>query len=119
MKLQHGIKKQTICSPSRNFPSTLIDVLEHCDYFPSVKTIITIAFSLPVTTCAIERSFNTLRRVKTWLRATISESRLSGLCMMSLHRKKIQDETNKTKVIENIKKFGSDKRWMQFLLAEW
>ena len=29
-----------------------------------------------------QRSFSTLRRVKTWLRSTISDERVSGLCML-------------------------------------
>ncbi|XP_075210513.1 uncharacterized protein LOC142317848 [Lycorma delicatula] len=33
--------------------------------------------------CTIERSFSTLRRVKTWLRSTMRKIRLAGLCMMN------------------------------------
>ena len=40
----------------------------------------------PVTSCSAERSVSTLRRVKTYLRATTGENRLSSLCIMSIFR---------------------------------
>ncbi|KAF0747861.1 zinc finger MYM-type protein 1-like [Aphis craccivora] len=58
---------------------SFVDLLSHCEFYPAVLNILTIFLSLPPTTCTIERSFSTLRRVKTWLRSTISEERLSGL----------------------------------------
>ncbi|KYQ53435.1 hypothetical protein ALC60_00008, partial [Trachymyrmex zeteki] len=68
--------------------------------------------SLPVTTAIIERFFSTLRRVKTWLRSTMSESRLSGLCMLNIHRQKIaNDENFITQVID---KFGQNERKLVF-----
>lgn len=39
----------------------------------------------PVGSCEAERSFSVLRRVKTHLRATVSEERLAGLTMMAVH----------------------------------
>ena len=63
----------------------LLDV-KHCDFFPAVKEAILIVLTLPATTCSIERSFSTLRRVKTWLRSTMTDERLSALCMISVHR---------------------------------
>ncbi|XP_067130092.1 zinc finger MYM-type protein 1-like [Centruroides vittatus] len=45
-----------------------------------------------------KRSFSSLRRMKTWLRSTMVESRLNGLAMMSVHRKIIN---------ENIKDFNN------------
>lgn len=35
-----------------------------------------ILMSLPATSCTAERSFSTLRRVKTWLRPTVGEDGL-------------------------------------------
>lgn len=47
-------------------------------FFPSIKRALHIAIAQPCTTCTIERSFSTLRRVKTWLRSTMTENRLNG-----------------------------------------
>ncbi|KAJ8950880.1 hypothetical protein NQ318_011178 [Aromia moschata] len=64
------------------------DVLKEADtFFPATRKAIVISLSQPCTTSNIERSFSTLRRVKTWLRSTMTENRLNGLCMLSVHRK--------------------------------
>lgn len=59
--------------------------LELCDlvketkpFFPHIKRALNIALAQPCTTCTIERSFSTLRRVKTWIRSTMTEDRLNG-----------------------------------------
>ena len=96
---------------------TLTEVLSHTEFYPSVRMALQIALALPVTTCTIERSFSTLRRVKTWIRSTTSDDRLSGLCMMSVHRKK--NSENKDKFIETvINQFGQEPRRLQLLFQE-
>lgn len=47
-------------------------------FFPLLKKALLIALALPCTTCTIERSFSTLRRVKTWLRTKMIADRLTG-----------------------------------------
>jgi hypothetical protein len=67
-----------------------IDLIGECKhFFPGVKKIIEIFLTLPCTTCTIERSFSTLRRLKTWLRATMGNNRLSGLAMLSIHKERV------------------------------
>jgi len=68
--------------------------------------------TIPPTTCTIERSFSTLRRVKTWLRSTMTEQRLSGLCILSIHRQKIDDLNLIQGVVDE---FSKNKRNLQFL----
>jgi hypothetical protein len=84
----------------------------HCTLFPSIKKAIMIAVSLPATTCTVERSFSTMRRVKTWLRSSMSDQRLSSLCMMSVHRARIEEDNEFYEKIIN--DFSVDKRRMQF-----
>jgi len=89
-------------------------MLKHADLFPAVRHAICIALTLPVTTCTAERSFSTLRRVKTWLPSTMSDERLSGLCMMSVHREKISKD--KQSFVERVvDRFGSEPRRLQLL----
>ncbi|KAI0214998.1 hypothetical protein LSAT2_033009, partial [Lamellibrachia satsuma] len=54
--------------------------------FPVVRKAALIALTLPASTIQIEWSFSTLRRIKTWLRSTMFTERLSGLCILSVHR---------------------------------
>ncbi|XP_044754788.1 zinc finger MYM-type protein 1-like isoform X1 [Coccinella septempunctata] len=55
-------------------------------FYPAVRKALIILSTIPCTTATVERSFSTLRRVKTWLRSTMGEERLTGLCLMSVHR---------------------------------
>jgi hypothetical protein len=94
-----NISTNTINAGSLDF----VELLKHADtFYPSVHDALCICLSLPVTTCTIERSFSTLRRVKTWLRSTMSDERLSALCMMSVHKERIQKL--KTDFVEEVVK---------------
>jgi hypothetical protein len=66
----------------------VLETLEETTYYPAVKQALYMYITLPATTCTVERSFSTLRRVKTWLRSTMTDDRVSALCMMSVHREK-------------------------------
>jgi hypothetical protein len=46
---------------------------------------------MPVSTVTVERSFSSLRNLKTYLRSTISEQRLSGLALMHIYLSHIID----------------------------
>jgi hypothetical protein len=55
------------------------DIVEETDiFFPKIKQALYIMLPQPCTTSTIERSFSTLRRVKTWLRSTMTGNRLNG-----------------------------------------
>ena len=80
---------------NNDIPRQIVDLLVHTEFYPSINYALLIALTLPVTSCTVERSFSNLRRVKTWIRSTMSNERLSGLCMMSVHRERINREKNK------------------------
>lgn len=69
-------------------PQNAIDAYLICDgtVFPVIKHLLKILTTLPVTTCTSERSFSTLRRLKTFLRNTMLEDRLNGLALLHVHR---------------------------------
>nr|CAI5825772.1 unnamed protein product [Callosobruchus analis] len=48
-------------------------------FYPAVRKALIILSTIPCTTATVERSFSTLRRVKTWLRSTMGEERLTEL----------------------------------------
>lgn len=93
--------------------SNVEDMLKAGKLIPAIQRELLRSLSLPVTTATVERSFSTLRKVKTWLRSTMSESRLSGLCMLNTHKQMIADDEEGflNKVID---KFGQDERRMVF-----
>ena len=53
--------------------------------FPNIRKMLVRVMVLPVTSCEAERSFSTLRRVKTYLRSTMAQERLSGLALLNIH----------------------------------
>ncbi|XP_026819497.1 52 kDa repressor of the inhibitor of the protein kinase-like [Rhopalosiphum maidis] len=59
---------------------TFLDKLD-CDYFPVFSLFIKILITLPISIATAERSFSSLRLLKTWLRSRMSEERLTGLAL--------------------------------------
>ena len=69
-------------------PERLIAVLNatNVDLYPSIHRILTILLTMPVTSATSERSFSAMRRIKTYLRSTMGDERLSSLSLMHVHR---------------------------------
>ncbi|XP_013381238.1 52 kDa repressor of the inhibitor of the protein kinase [Lingula anatina] len=54
--------------------------------FPNIHRILKILLTMPVSTATAERSFSAMRRLKTYLRSTMSDKRLSSLGLLHVHR---------------------------------
>ncbi|CAM1321433.1 Uncharacterised protein r2_g2982 [Pycnogonum litorale] len=52
--------------------------------FPNVEIAIRLFLTLMITNCSGERSFSVLKRVKNYLRSTMSDTRLSALSLLSI-----------------------------------
>lgn len=94
-------------------PESLPEIIEKCDsdLYPNICILLQILATLPVSVATAERSFSTLRRLKTWLRANMGEERLTGLALLNIHR----DVVINTDDI--ITKFGKTKqRRINFIL---
>ena len=48
-----------------------------CDLLPAVSQLVRLMLTVPATSCSSERSFSLLRRLKSYLRSTISQARLN------------------------------------------
>lgn len=59
--------------------------------FPSVKILLKLMLVCPATSCTCERSFSALRRLKTWLRNTMTQLRLNSCAVCSVHRSYVDD----------------------------
>lgn len=77
-------------------PRTLQEALTqaHSDFYPNIRRIFIILMTLPVTSVCCERSFSSLRRLKTWERATMGGDRLCGLALLHVHRDKSINREN-------------------------
>jgi hypothetical protein len=72
-----------------NIPHTAVTSLPYCEeYFPNIKILLQLFATLPVSTSTAERSHSTLRRLKNYMRSTMTESRLNGLALLNIHKDK-------------------------------
>ena len=79
--------------------------------FPNLSILLSIFLTVPVSSAECERSFSCLKRLKTWLRSTMSQPRFSFLAIIQMNR----DILKKINVSELIDKFASKKtRRMEF-----
>lgn len=59
----------------------------HCkDLLPNVQTLLKLFPTLPVTSETLKRTFCVLRRIKTYIKSTISEGRLNGLAITNINK---------------------------------
>uniref|UniRef100_A0A1X7ST17 HAT C-terminal dimerisation domain-containing protein n=1 Tax=Amphimedon queenslandica TaxID=400682 RepID=A0A1X7ST17_AMPQE len=70
--------------------SSIHDVYAHLHgaqkCFPDILTVLQIAMTIGITTASAERSFSSLRRLKSYLRSTMSQERLNHLSLLHIER---------------------------------
>ncbi|KAK3909764.1 52 kDa repressor of the inhibitor of the protein kinase, partial [Frankliniella fusca] len=87
-------------------PQSSFDVLKCCDndVYPVIHKLLSVLTTLPVSNASAERSFSALRRLKSWLRTTMSQNRLRGLALMHVHR---DEEISTDSIIIRFAKCGN------------
>ena len=77
--------------------------------FPVLGKMLKIFCCLPINSCEAERSFSALRRVKSYLRTTMGQSRLRNLAIMNIERKTVTNvvASEIEKLVDN---FGAGKK---------
>ncbi|XP_022179579.1 52 kDa repressor of the inhibitor of the protein kinase-like [Myzus persicae] len=68
-------------------PKNALEALRLCnnEIFPNIHRLIKILCTIPVSTATPERTFSCLKRLKNYLRSTMTETRLNGLTMLAIH----------------------------------
>ena len=85
--LLHEIKRwKSTCipTPHQTVDEALLSANEQ--FYPNIHMLLKLLLVLPISTATAERTFSSLRILKTWLRSTMGEERLSGLALMYIHR---------------------------------
>ena len=74
-------------------PQTLVETLDHTNsqFYPSVYIALVTLLTYPVSTCTAERSFSSVKRVKSRLRSTMTDERLSSIAILHIHKHKNVD----------------------------
>ena len=69
--------------------------------FSETVNLLKILITTPMTSAESERCFSTLKRIKTFLRSTMSQERMNALAMLSMEKKIVKDMPNfNNKVID-------------------
>ena len=74
-------------------PDTLDDMIQEInpDLYPNMYTAIVLLLVMSVSTATTERSFSAMRRLKNYLRSTMTTERMSGLAMLHFHKDTVLD----------------------------
>jgi hypothetical protein len=74
--------------PRNGRPKNALDALSHCpeSFYPNLRIMLQTLATLPVSAASAERTFSVLKRVKSYLRSTMSSQRLCGLAHLSINR---------------------------------
>ena len=57
--------------------------------YPEICTLAQLLIVSPVSSAEAEHSFSALRRLKTWLRTTMTEMRLNSVTVSHIHRERL------------------------------
>lgn len=76
--LQNFISKENLG------PVDILNFLKRTDCFPNATIAYRILLTIPVTVASAERSFSKLKLLKSYLRSTMTQERLSGLAMIAI-----------------------------------
>ncbi len=83
-------------------PTTLVEI---CDYFKSLSpaqrscmseifTLLKLIMVIPATNAVSERSASAVRRVKTYLRLTMTQLRFNNLLVLHVHKERTESTTD-------------------------
>ncbi|CAI6344082.1 unnamed protein product [Macrosiphum euphorbiae] len=74
--------------------------------YPNLYKLLQVALTLPISSATCERSFSALRKIKTWLRVSMGQERLTDLSILYIEK----DLTNKIDIKEVICIFAQTER---------
>ena len=84
---------------------TLCDIMNELSVSKEIIRILKIFYTIPVTTATAERTFSALRRLKTYLRSTMSQPRLNHTMMCYVHKERtdqiVIEDVAKCFIMEN------------------
>ena len=80
--------------------------------FDEVQTLLRILLVNPPSSCSVERSFSSLKRLKTWLHNTMTQKRLNSVALCHIHQE-ILDRIDTGKIAQDFIS-RSQKRVLKF-----
>ena len=90
-------------SDLQDLSDVLLELVPLRSAFPNVVKLFQIGMTISVSTAKCERTFSTLKRIKSFLRTTMSEERLTNLAILSIERD-LSDSMDFEQVVEHFAK---------------
>ena len=72
-------------------PIDILNYIKRLDSFPNTCITYRILLTIHITIASTERSFSKLKLIKSYLRSTMSQERLSGLAILSIKKKMLEE----------------------------
>ncbi|XP_028410213.1 uncharacterized protein LOC114532818 [Dendronephthya gigantea] len=93
LPIQLEMFKQTYKAESLHEAKVTYRSMEHAVrlLFPQVLVLLKLLLVCPVSSCECERSFSALRRLKTWLRTTMTQRRLNHISICHVHQEQLDN----------------------------
>ena len=70
-------------TPAEDIPD-VISMLKPAGGFPDLRNMLQLALTVPVANVAAERSFSSMRKIRTYVRSSMKEQRLSAIATLSI-----------------------------------
>lgn len=70
-------------------PTEMLNFINKNEFYecmPELSKLVSIVVTIPVTSASVERSFSTLKRIKTYARNTMNQNRLSSVSLISIEK---------------------------------
>ena len=116
LTMEARLAKRTL-APDIGGLETLSDVIKSLyplrQAFPTLLKLLQIALTICVTSAQCERYFSALKRIKTYLRSTMTEQRLVDLAVLSIER----DIAQQLEIDDVINKFAFSDRNRRIILV--
>ena len=81
---EHGFDSMKVSTVSEILQTMLEN--DVFDMLPESSKVVHILAVIPATSCSAERSFSALRRLKTYLRSTMGQQRVSNIALINIER---------------------------------
>jgi len=74
----------------KNTPVDILNYIKKLESFPNACIAYRVLLTIPITVDYAERTFSKLKLIKSYLRSTMSQERLSGLALLSIEKDILQ-----------------------------
>ena len=75
---------------NKNTPIDILNYIKKLEFFPNACITYRILLTIPVTVTSAKRIFSKLKLIKSYLRSTMSQERLSELAILSIERNMLE-----------------------------